>query len=461
MASAEASSLKVQPKVTIGALLEAWEREHSAAGGSARSADDWRRCINAFIKHLGHDDATAVSPKAVSDFADHLRHERGLSAKTINGRYLAALGAVYRLGIRKHLVSENPSEHVKVSADKPRQVRSKGFTESEARAVLTAALRSTDTALRWLPFLAAYTGARIGELVQLRRDDFLEEDGHAFVRLTPEAGSVKTGAYRDVPLHPALIDAGILAFVAKHKGKGSLFPSNSAQRVARFVKRVLDLPAGRGLSPNHAWRHRFKTIAREAGLDLRAADAIQGHADGSASGGYGEWTVRFSTASWSSCQPCNSKTTEEASRKDTSPAIACCATPRRARARASPPEGSRCAHGPAPPPSPAIVRLPVLDAAALQRRADRLRSDPIKVRGEPLRQPIEASTERDWTNSLVACRSPLALAGSLAAHWSKASRSATPRLTIRCPIASWAASNAAETRDRASSTSIPASSATR
>ena len=278
--------------VTLTGLLDLWKREHSAAGGSASTAKDWERIIGAFIKHLGGDrDAAAVSPKDVSGFADHLRHERKLSAKTINGRYLAAIGSIYRLGIRKHLLDKNPAERVEVSADKPRQVRSKGFTEGEAKAVLSAALRSADPALRWLPLIAAYTGARIGELVQLRRDDFGEEGKIAFVRISPEGGSVKTGIYRDVPLHPYLLDLGLLAFV-KGRKPGRLFPSNSAQRIARFVRRVLDLPAGRGLSPNHAWRHRFKTIAREAGLDLRAADAIQGHADGSASGGYGEWTVR-------------------------------------------------------------------------------------------------------------------------------------------------------------------------
>jgi len=168
-------------------------------------------------------------------------------------------------------------------------VRSKGFTEGEAKALLQAALASRDDDRRWLPWLAAYTGARIGESVQLRREDFREEDRIPFVHITPEAGSVKTGEARDVPLHPHLLDLGLLAFVAKRK-PGKVFPVNGAQRVARFVRDVLDLPPG--LSLNHAWRHRFKTIAREAGLDLRAADAIQGHADGSASGSYGECTIK-------------------------------------------------------------------------------------------------------------------------------------------------------------------------
>lgn len=61
--------------------------------------------------------------------------------------------------------------------------------------------------------------------------------------------------------------------------------------MGRFVRGVLQLPEGRTVAPNHAWRHRLKTVARELGLDRAAIDALQGHADGSASGAYGEWTV--------------------------------------------------------------------------------------------------------------------------------------------------------------------------
>lgn len=43
--------------------------------------------------------------------------------------------------------------------------------------------------------------------------------------------------------------------------------------------------------PNHGWRHRFKTVAREAGMDSRVVDAIQGHAPRTAGDDYGDVTV--------------------------------------------------------------------------------------------------------------------------------------------------------------------------
>lgn len=42
------------------------------------------------------------------------------------------------------------------------------------------------------------------------------------------------------------------------------------------------------ISANHAWRHRFKTLARRAGMDFGARDYMQGHAPATDGGDYGE-----------------------------------------------------------------------------------------------------------------------------------------------------------------------------
>ncbi len=55
-------------------------------------------------------------------------------------------------------------------------------------------------AKRWAPWLAAYTGARISELTQLRKEDVLVEGDIHFLRITPAAGLVKADQYRDVPV---------------------------------------------------------------------------------------------------------------------------------------------------------------------------------------------------------------------------------------------------------------------
>ena len=46
-----------------------------------------------------------------------------------------------------------------------------------------------------------------------------------------------------------------------------------------------------GISPNHAWRHLFKTIARSAGIEAKIRDAICGHAPRSTAESYEHATV--------------------------------------------------------------------------------------------------------------------------------------------------------------------------
>jgi len=131
----------------------------------------------------------------------------------------------------------------------------------------------------------------------------VEEFGVLCLRITPEAGSTKSGNYRVVPVHPHLLEMGLREFVRENQ-QGPLFFSadesegaftskakNAAAKVGQWLRDVAGITDKR-VWPNHGWRHRLKTIAREVGIDPAYADAIQGHEDGRASSGYGEMTVK-------------------------------------------------------------------------------------------------------------------------------------------------------------------------
>ena len=115
----------------------------------------------------------------------------------------------------------NPATGITIKLGKPQRLRGKGSTEEEAKALLTAALNvqrggesaGTFAAKRWVPILAIYTGARVGELAQLRRQDVRQEDGHWIIELRPEARTIKTNEARKVVIHPHLIELGFRAFV--------------------------------------------------------------------------------------------------------------------------------------------------------------------------------------------------------------------------------------------------------
>lgn len=300
--------------VTLTELFELWEREHLADGKAPATPRDHRQKLDSFIKWLGHEDASKVTSKNISDWCDWLRHDQGLGGKTVANKYLSAVRAVFRTGAAKFVISDNPAEAVRRKAPKKSSERPKGFTDDEANQILSAALRAetsngrapelTKLACRWLPWLCAYTGARGGEIAQLRGSDFFEEHGILTVRITPEAGTVKTDEYRYVPVHSHLIEQGILDMVRK-RGQGPLFyepnnnkrEANSTQwgnvraKVGEWVRKTAGV-TDRRVQPNHAWRHRFKTVCRDVGIERGYMDAIQGHEDGTASSDYGEHTMK-------------------------------------------------------------------------------------------------------------------------------------------------------------------------
>jgi integrase len=216
----------------------------------------------------------------------------------------------------KKLVGRNPFTGWHITVPKKITTReTKAFTTDEIGTILKAATAievhsKADAAKRWCPWLAAYSGARMGELTQLRGVDIVEQDGVHAMKISPEAGTTKTGKARTVPLHEHLIEQGFLAF-AKDNGKGPLFynepkaaqanasddPTNP--RKPRFVKvreHVAAWVRGLGitdpeLSPNHAWRHTFKAQGCRCGMREKELDAIVGHAPASVGRAYGPPTL--------------------------------------------------------------------------------------------------------------------------------------------------------------------------
>lgn len=309
--------------VTIRALFKLWERDHLGDGKTARTAGDFRHKVEALITYLGHDDAQRVTPENIADWCDHLRYEGDelLSARTVSQKYLAVVKLVFGTGVAKKKLRVNPAADVQVKFNKKGiQVRPKGYTDDEARAILAAALadpthlggRSEENkrAIRWGPWVCAFTGARITEVMQLRTDDLIFEtvDGQHIpcLRITPDAGSVKTGSYRMVPVHPQLQAMGLVEMfrslpsgpvfynLSPRRGKPAdpvERAQNAGAKVGTWVREDVQI-TDKKVQPNHAWRHRFKTLARDVGIPPEYMDVIQGHEDGRASSGYGETTIK-------------------------------------------------------------------------------------------------------------------------------------------------------------------------
>lgn len=283
---------------TLTELFDAYVAERKPAPATVKA---WRRLVAAFGTFLGHEDAARVTPEDVLAWKNKLLEPRpdgtSRAAQTVRETYLASLRTVLGYAVENRRLPSNPAAGVTVRSGKRVRLRDPGFTDKEAETILKATLQPQPAGLspehalarRWVPWLCAYTGARVGEMTQLRAEDFSQVDGVWAVRITPEAGSVKTNEARVVPLHEQLIDQDLLTmlegrtgplFYDPARGRGGQAGNPQSKKVSeRLASWVRELGVSDpALQPNHGWRHRFKTEARSANVREDAARAIQGHA---------------------------------------------------------------------------------------------------------------------------------------------------------------------------------------
>jgi integrase len=307
---ADRAHLEEEQRNASLSLLDLFEQYARQPNSRPDTVKQFRAVITHFIAFLGYDNALRVGRPQVVKWRDHLREEPGprgkpRSAKTINDTYLSALSAVYTYGMDRLLVTANPTSDVKrLPPDANAQLRERDFTRAEQRLILGATLKApaqgmaahNAAARRWVPWLCAYTGARVNEITQLRAMDVKQVEGVWTIHITPEAGSTKTNKARTVPIHEDLIDQGFLGFVEGKQGPLFYDPlgrrkeggrpqyKKAGMKLAEWVRSLGIEP---GVAPNHGWRHTFKTIAREVGIPEAAADYIQGHATKSQGRAYG------------------------------------------------------------------------------------------------------------------------------------------------------------------------------
>lgn len=151
---------------------------------------------------------------------------------------------------------------------------------------------------RALLLILQHTGARIGEIAQLRRGDFLTRGGVVCICITAEAGTVKTAeSERTVPLADHLLAdtwfSSWLAGIMDGKQPGApAFPSmagrargpaDTAVQWFHEFRKATKLPLGR-LEGAHKFRHWVRSALAAKGVGDATADSITGHAAQGSSG---------------------------------------------------------------------------------------------------------------------------------------------------------------------------------
>ncbi|RWF77018.1 MAG: site-specific integrase [Mesorhizobium sp.] len=212
-------------------------------------------------------------------------------------------------------VTSNPFEGVKPQVDTVAREERDPFSIDELKAIFasppfTGAKSEThwlqpgsqilhSSGKFWVPLIAAYTGSRLMEIVQLQKADVQIIGDVTFINLTTDGGDkwLKTrGAKRRIPVHPALVKAGFLDFVAKVKSPADrLFPDieigDAKNRSSPASKLFVRLIRAAGVKSRkncfHSFRHSFEDACRDAEVDSGVMNALQGHVERGMAGRYG------------------------------------------------------------------------------------------------------------------------------------------------------------------------------
>jgi integrase len=162
------------PGLTPWALFERWIAEVKPA---VSTVDRWRSVFLKLKEDFPTHSAAVFTTEEIREWLRGLiTPER--SAVTVREVWKGAGHTVFGWAVEQHLISRNPFADVRITVSRKNIVReTKAFTAAEIKIVLNAASaisqsRTPGEALRrWGPWLCAYTGARVGEITQLRGVD--------------------------------------------------------------------------------------------------------------------------------------------------------------------------------------------------------------------------------------------------------------------------------------------------
>jgi integrase/recombinase XerD len=254
------------------------------AGNSAHTVGNYIRDVRRLAGYAATQGASRpeeVTSAQLREFIYALK-DLGLAPATIR-RQISAVRTYYRFLVGEGHAARDPTERL----ESPRQWRRLPTVLSveEIERLLTAPNTDEPLAIRdgaLLEFAYA-TGARVSELVGLKIQDVLFQDGLARIfgkgskeRIVP----VGRRALGTVALYVREIRPGF----DKGRGRGIVFLNARGTPLSRvgawtIIKRAARLAGITKRVTPHTLRHTFATHLLEGGADLRAVQEMLGHAD--------------------------------------------------------------------------------------------------------------------------------------------------------------------------------------
>jgi len=246
---------------------------------------------------------------SVREATERAKNDGGIT--TINATnlnaYMARFATMMNWAVREEYIGRNPARGLQWAETIHPQDRRKPFAPWQLQRIFGAAnyvggngpqngsarAEIASGARYWVPLLALYSGARLNELCQLDVSDVRRIEGVACMVITEASStgtrdkSLKTkSSERIVPLHPVLLDLGIMAFVEGKRRDDSTKLFDDLPLGARgfrsvafsrwFSRFLVSKKASAPRTCFHSFRHGFRDAARNAKIERDIALRLGG-----------------------------------------------------------------------------------------------------------------------------------------------------------------------------------------
>ncbi|WP_167043537.1 DUF6538 domain-containing protein [Burkholderia sp. Ax-1724] len=289
--------------LTLRDVVPSWVVRNSPKENAIGRA---RKALTLFEAAVGKVPLSEMTKATGARFVQYLldSEARGFGRKTASN-HAAAIGALMTVALKDDLLAQNPFD---LSFDKTIGAKTRTpWTDDELKRLYSHCLFSNRMAEvpRWhnveptdaraALLMLLHTGARDGEIGQLRCEDFQVRSGITVIRITAEAGTLKTAeSERIVPLASHLLgDPWFSRWLsAITSGTGHAMPSlwgrargpgDTFGQWFRHFRQDACLPLG-ALEGAHKFRHWMRSALAEKHVGESTTDSIVGHSGHGSSG---------------------------------------------------------------------------------------------------------------------------------------------------------------------------------
>lgn len=214
------------PQASLLGIAELYETWYAIRIRPRTTVYDFAKAARRFAALHPRLPVRMIEPRHLEAFKKALLAE-GIAPGTVRKQF-GAVSALLEIAVAAGVLPDNPARGLRLGATVGAPQKKPAFSAAELQAIFSTAIYNegdrpqggAGPAAYWLPLLALYTGARLGELGALRAEDVREEQGlKYFSMLTEHAAGSPTR--RAVPIHNDLVRLGLLQFVEMQRRAGT------------------------------------------------------------------------------------------------------------------------------------------------------------------------------------------------------------------------------------------------